>query len=234
MLSLMLAVGAAVAAVYVSLPAHPRARVAVVLGQVEPVSATEYLRRRLELFRRYFQGARGRAQARLNAIEALQALAGELRSGQPMRKAIPPALGGQAPHTCAAATWGGDVAQALQRDAHDRDIPLWRSVAACWQVSESSGAGLAAALDRLVVTARATEELRVQLEAHLAAPRATARMLSLLPAMGIVLGMTLGGDPLGWLLGNPIGRVCLVAGVALTLLGLWWVRRIASKVERNL
>lgn len=177
-------------------------------------------------------GASGRRRRR--AIEGCAALAGELRSGRPMRAGLLTALDGVAPHAVAAAQWGGDVPEALRRDAIDSSMPLWRSVAACWEVAETSGAGLAAALDRLTTGARAAEEVRVQLAAHLAAPRATARMLALLPAIGLLLGMSLGADPIGWLLGTGIGRMCLGGGVLLTGLGLWWVRRIAASVERGL
>lgn len=44
----------------------------------------------------------------------------------------------------------------------------------------------------------------------------------------------LGADAITWLVGGPIGVGCLVAGVGLTALGLWWTRRIASAVERML
>ena len=141
---------------------------------------------------------------------------------------------GVAPKAAAAAAWGGDVAEGLRQDAQIQGVPLWRSVAACWEVSESSGAGLASALDRLAASERAAEEVRVQLAAQLAAPRATSRMLAALPVIGIVLGLALGGDPLGWLLGTGIGRMCLAAGIALTGLGLWWLQRIALGVERSL
>lgn len=230
----LVTVGLAVCAVLAWMPAHPGTRLAWVVGHPQDNTATKRVSKAWRAARLRLSSAATRARRRRDAIEALQAFSGELRAGQPMRRAIPAALSAHASHACAAATWGGDVAEALRRDADAQDIPLWRSVAACWQVSEASGAGLAAALDRLVVTARAAEEVRVQLESHLAAPRATARMLSLLPAMGILLGMTLGGDPLGWLLGSLIGRLCLVAGIALTLLGLWWVQRIAKRVERLL
>lgn len=174
------------------------------------------------------------ARRRRRAIEACAALSAELRSGRPMRTGLLAALEGVAPHAMAAARWGGDVPEALRRDAADGGVPLWRSVAACWEVAESSGAGLAASLDRLTAGARAAEEIRVQLAAHLAAPRATARMLALLPAIGLLLGVSLGADPVGWLLGTGIGRMCLAGGLILTGLGLWWVRRIAASVERAL
>ncbi|MGA0945546.1 MAG: hypothetical protein ACO3UW_07235, partial [Candidatus Nanopelagicales bacterium] len=95
-------------------------------------------------------------------------------------------------------------------------------------------AGLADALDRLVTQERRAEEVRRELDAHLAAPRATARMLALLPALGIGLGLVLGGDPLGWLLGTTIGWACLALGLVLVGIGLGWASRIARRTERLL
>lgn len=229
-MSALLAAGLAAATVVLAMSPDSSTRLRTITGHTPPrVTVLD----RLRLWgRSRIPGAAARRRRR--AIEACAALAGELRSGQPMRSALLSALDGVTPHAVAAARWGGDVPEGLRRDAARDRIPLWRSVAACWEVSEASGAGLAVALERLTTAARSAEEVRVQLQAHLSAPRATARMLALLPVIGIVLGMSLGGDPLGWLLGTGIGRLCLAGGLVLTGLGLWWVHRIAVSVERAL
>lgn len=229
-MSALVAAGLAAAAVALIVPANPNRRLQVITGTHE--NSVSPLARLRMTWQSRLPGVANRRRRR--AIEACSALASELRSGQPMRAGLLTALDGVAPHAEAAARWGGDVPEGLRRDAATDHLPLWRSVAACWEVSESSGAGLAVALERLTTAARSAEEVRVQLQAHLSAPRATARMLALLPAIGILLGISLGGDPLGWLLGTPIGRLCLAGGVILTGLGLWWVNRIAANVERAL
>jgi tight adherence protein B len=83
----------------------------------------------------------------------------------------------------------------------------------------------------LLASARASEDVRRQLAAQLAAPKATARMLSALPLVGLLMGLLLGGDPLGWLLSTAPGLICLLGGVALTGLGAWWTHRIALGVQ---
>lgn len=184
---------------------------------------------------RLIPGSRARAgRRRLRNLEAAAALAAEMRSGQPARTAVTRSLGGLAPRTLAAARWGGDVPDGLRADAAAQREPLWLAIAACWEVAETSGAGLADAVDRLVVSARASEEIRTQLAGHLAAPRATARLLATLPIIGLLMGMGLGADPLGWLLGHPIGRLMLTAGLVLMGLGTLWTGRIAARVERAL
>ena len=229
----------------------PRLR-RVVGGRIGP-AASAWRNRRLLLVatrdqvataraRVWLPGARGRARVQREAvIEAVSAVAAELRAGQPVRSALcrglapdPGSGSAIAPRAVVAARWGGDVAEALSADAEATGQPLLRSLSACWSVAESSGAGLADSLDRLTAGARAAEEVRVQLEAHLAAPRATARLLATLPLLGLALGLGLGGDPVGWLVGSAAGRACLAAGLALTAVGLWWTGRIAARVERLL
>ncbi len=136
------------------------------------------------------------------------------------------------PTALGAAQLGGDVVAALVVDA--RTDAVLRQLAACWQVGADTGAGLAASVGRLAATARAAEDVRVDLEGQLAGPRASARMLALLPLVGIGFGMLLGSDPLAWLLGTAPGRLCLLAGVILTAAGTVWTGRIAARVERLL
>ena len=61
--------------------------------------------------------------------------------------------------------------------------------------------------------------------------RASARMLAALPLFGLLIGHWIGAEPVTWLLGSWIGRLVLVAGVGLQLLGLAWLRRMVAGVE---
>jgi tight adherence protein B len=168
--------------------------------------------------------------------DAIAEVAADVRAGQSPAAALERALpdGDLAPRTLSAVRLGGDVVAALHDDASRSSQPLLAGVGACWSVSESQGAGLATALERLVLQERRAEEVRRQLQAHLAAPRATARMLAVLPALGLDLGLAVGGDPIGWLLGTTLGWGCLAAGLVLIGVGLAWAGRIASRTERLL
>lgn len=188
--------------------------------------------------RQRFWSRRHRVRIRGALRDVLAEVIADVRAGQPPVRALERALGDRegtlAPRTLAATRWGGDVAAALRDDARTSDAAILASAAACWSVAATQGAGLADALERLVVQDRRAEEVRRQLEAHLAAPRATARMLALLPAFGLVLGIAVGGDPVGWLLGTPLGVACLLVGVALVIVGLTWASRIVTRTERLL
>ena len=108
------------------------------------------------------------------------------------------------------------------------------SLAALWEVSEDSGAALAGALDRLIAGARQAEQVRREVSAQLAGPRATVRVLALLPLVGLGMGLLMGADPIGFLTGTPWGWVCLVVAAVLEVAGVFWMRRLVSGIEGRL
>lgn len=181
--------------------------------------------------------ARARAAERAGAAEAMVVLAAELRAGrspeEALRRAAEVAEGPAAAAftgAVTAAAYGGSVPDALLRHVDGSAVPeVLRALAACWRVCQGMGTSLAAAVDQLEEGLRADRRTREDVAAELAAPRASALMLSGLPAVGILLGTVMGADPLHVLLRTPIGNGCLIAGVALDLLGLWWTGRIVRK-----
>ena len=83
-------------------------------------------------------------------------------------------------------------------------------IAACWEVSGRSGAGLASVLDRVGTALREDEEAHAEVSAALGSPRATAKLLAGLPVVGLALGSAMGVDPVSFLLTAPLGNCCLV------------------------
>lgn len=182
-----------------------------------------------------------RRQARLTArrraaADVVLSLSAELATGVPPETALQRAGTGRdfMRHATGAVRVGGDVAAALRADAEENGLPVLVGVAAVWQVSEGSGAGLADATHRLGSAALQRERMRRDLAAQMAGPKATARVLALLPAVGLLLGSGLGGSPVAWLLGTPAGWALLAVGVGLEVAGLLWVRRLVRSVERHL
>ncbi|HET8971600.1 MAG TPA: type II secretion system F family protein [Candidatus Nanopelagicales bacterium] len=175
------------------------------------------------------------ARDRAGALLVLETFAAELHAGRPTITALSRAAAVRPellPATIGALRLGGDVPAALLADA--TRAPVFSGLAACWRVGERSGAGLAAAVGRLAAGARESERLRLELAAQTAEPRASARVLALLPAFGLALGAGLGADTLGWLLGTAPGRVVLSAGLALDLVGVLWSRRLVAGVVDGL
>lgn len=174
------------------------------------------------------------ATRRTAELEWLDALAAELAAGSdPLAAlAIVPGSAVVCPSALAAARGGGDVGRALVVDGERS--PTVRAAAACWEVAAASGAGLASSLTVLADAARESERVRAELEAGLAEPRATALVLAFLPLLGVGLGAALGAEPLPWLLGSAVGRLALLAGLALEVAGAGWSWRIATSLESSL
>lgn len=171
---------------------------------------------------------------RTKILQALTALSSELLAGQTAARAVENASKDPQvwPKALAAARAHGDVAAGFIADSSS--APVLSHLAALWSLSSRSGAGLAESVSRLAASARREEDVRVQLQAQLAGPRATARVLSFLPVIGLALGMLLGAQPLTWLLMTPLGWACLGLGILLTVMGLFWTQRIAHAVESQI
>lgn len=177
------------------------------------------------------------ARERARAIEAAGVLAGELRAGRPAAAALAAAAGVAVGGTAvvlrsaaAAVERGGDVERLLVAGAPGCASPtLLRGLAACWSVCATSGAGLAAAVERLQEAERDAEQRRQAVRAELAGPRATAGLLAVLPLLGVALASALGAAPLRVLFGTPVGRASLVVGAVLDLIGVLWTRRLVAR-----
>jgi tight adherence protein B len=178
-----------------------------------------------------------RAQAwRRASIELCQALSAELSAGRTPGEALTRAVSAvDLPDpealrpVLAAARDGGDVSRALMSVAPAQGGEGLVRLAACWDVGVSAGAGLAAVVERVGSALRTAQAHRQEVAAQLAGPRATARMLAALPALGLLMGAALGMRPLDFLLGGVPGLLCLTSGIALDACGLWWTHRMAVR-----
>lgn len=107
----------------------------------------------------------------------------------------------------------------------------WRGLAAAWQVATQAGAPLAGSLRELAASLRDLAQVQRDLDVALAAPQATARLIMVLPVIGIVFGSLMGFDSLRTLFATFPGWVCLGAGAVLMLVAQRWngvlVRRAA-------
>jgi len=168
-------------------------------------------------------------------LEVCLQLASELAAGLPPGRAL----------VAAAGTWpelgpvltahrlGGSVPDALRAVALLPGAADLRLLAAAWQVAHRSGAGLADALDGVAVALRDRQSMRRVVLSELSSARATARLMVALPAMTLLMGSGLGGDPVGFLLATASGWACLAAGLTLGLAGLAWIEGLAGSVERR-
>lgn len=175
---------------------------------------------------------RERAADQAAVLEVCDLLAAELASGQPPGTALvaagerwPPLRPAVEAHHL-----GADVPQALREVATQRPGAAdLRWVAGAWQVAHHSGHGLATALERTATGLRTRRRTRRLVDSELASARATARLVACLPLAVLLMGSGAGSDPWGFLLGTPVGVACLLAGLGLLALGLWWIERLADR-----
>lgn len=177
------------------------------------------------------------------ALALLDALAPALGAGLPVRRAL----------TVAVDCLDDRSAQALVEFRADAErrlaeaeplAPAWSLIAVsadlqpsldalarAWALSEQVGAPLASAAQRGAASLRAGIEHRGNVRAATAGARASVSVLSLLPASGPLLVMLSGIDVASAYLGGPLAIASWVAGVALSLLGRWWCRRLEQRVS---
>jgi tight adherence protein B len=184
------------------------------------------------------QAARARDRCAVATVEITFALAGELRAGRTPAQALSAVAAVAGPLRPAveaagvAVAVGASAADELARAAELPGAERLRYVAAAWAVAESAGGRVAVVLERLSDAMDSDEELRQELDAAMAGPRATMVLLAGLPALGLVLGQGVGAHPLQLLLHRPLGWALLAAAGFLDALGVVVTRLIARSAMR--
>jgi tight adherence protein B len=179
----------------------------------------------------------GRTPGRL--WDELWTVYGIPEDGQRLHQALPsPVLSGGSiavlASARAAAATGAPVSEAIRRAVStafarkDREARTWSELAACFDIAEASGCPLADVLTRFAAQLEAEDDADAARQTALAGPKATVRLLTWLPLMGLGLGAALGVDPLATLLGTPLGLAALFGGVVLTAAGRAWSARLVS------
>jgi tight adherence protein B len=121
------------------------------------------------------------------------------------------------------------VYSALHEDSTSYKVPSFASCANLLELSSHSGSSVNEALTQVadkLMTRRNQEQL---IATELASTKATVFVLAGLPIMGAGMGLMLGSDSISWLFGSAAGRVCLVLGIALELLGWLWIKRLLNR-----
>lgn len=182
-----------------------------------------------------WQRGRRRAQAdlvRVRVVELCEALVGELRAGRGSLEVLRRGAEVWPPFEEVARSHqlGADVSGALRRLARRPGAEGLQRLASGWEVSGRSGCPLSGVVDQVASSARADLASRRLVRSELASAQATARLVAVLPLATLSMGAGSGGHPWAFLLGTPAGLACLGVALALTVIGLWWIERIAAGV----
>ncbi len=187
--------------------------------------------------RRWLAGRSLAVRREDDIVDACLALGAELHAGTPVPRALAaaaedwPELFGPA---AAAAAVGGDVAAAFHETAKAPGAGSLRAVAAAWRVTDSTGAALSAIMTAVADTLRIEAAIRREAHSQLAAVRATARLLAVLPFGTLLLLSGGDGAAVSFLVRTPVGLGCLAMAVAFVAGGLWWIDRLARSATRSM
>ncbi|MGX5680868.1 type II secretion system F family protein [Schumannella luteola] len=133
-----------------------------------------------------------------------------------------------------AAISGAAVPEAIDEAARglpDAVARAWRGLAAAWLVASESGAPLAPTLRDYAGSLRALADADRDVEVALASPRATARVVLALPAVGVLFGALMGFGTLEVLFTTPVGWTCVGVGGGLMLAARSWTRRLVASAR---
>ncbi|PXY34292.1 hypothetical protein BAY59_01730 [Prauserella coralliicola] len=190
------------------------------------------------LQRRARRRARARVEAAAALAEAVRTMVGDLRAGAHPATAAEAAAADADPVTAkalravaASARLGGDLDGALlARSASSPGGDVLAQLARTWSLAREHGLPLATVLDAVQRDVDAKVRLANQVDARMAGPRASAGILAMLPAAGILLGEAMGARPLHVLGTTSAGQLLLVLGSALVLAGVCWSAVLANRV----
>lgn len=129
-----------------------------------------------------------------------------------------------------AAADGVEIATAIEHSATGESESAWRALGAAWRVASTTGAPLAAALRAFADALRDREAARRDIEVALAGPRATARIVMLLPLVAVVLGMLMGVDLVATV-SSAVGAGCVIGGGVLIVVARRWMKRMLRAAE---
>lgn len=175
--------------------------------------------------------ARSRAgSARRQVAQACSILATQVRIGQPPLVAIRSAA-----QDCpvlrpavAIVDLGGDPAVAWRQQARAPGSGGLEELARAWQLANRTGADMADALDRVADALFEDDAVALVVASEAAGPRASGKIMAVLPVAGIGLGYVIGGNPVQFLTGTPYGWGCLVLGTSLACAGVLWMEWVAD------
>jgi len=233
--------GRAAATSAVRVPVGPAVGVAVVLGVVGvgvgPIVTIGLVLCLVWWWRRRSAGGEAVRQGQLP--EALERMAGALRTGSSVpqalaeaARAVDPPLGLELADMAAATLRGRPLAEVVDEWALPRRDRGTRLVATALVLATAVGAAPARALDGVAATMRERLELAGERRALATQARASAVVLSVAP-VGFAL-LLCASDPAvaGFLLGTTAGWLCLMVGVGLDAVGAFWMTRLTKAVVR--
>jgi tight adherence protein B len=176
-----------------------------------------------------------RSKVRARLRQARDASAGELVAARTAERLAVLLSAGVAPSSAWQFVAGERVAALEVPEAMlrvERGEPhAWRGLAAAWSIAAESGAPLAPTLRHYAASLRDLAQAARDASVALAGPVATARLVLVLPLLGLGFGLALGFDTITTLVATPLGWACLGVGASLVALAMIWNRALVRRAR---
>lgn len=193
------------------------------LGESEPASGTEKTPVKKTTARKSTRPRRGRSSSPLSDDYGQKRCAEDIRRFMQALATVT-SWGAPAHLACAQLLESSTRMRPHSRERlHDLQLSL--------RMSESAGAPLATSLERAAEHAEERIDALLGRQSALAAPRATGRILSWLPLLGLGLGVLMGSDPVGVLTGSILGVLTGLLGLGLAFAGRRWTAALVHRAE---
>ena len=193
------------------------------LGESEPASGTEKTPVKKTTARKSTRPRRGRSSSPLSDDYGQKRCAEDIRRFTQALATVT-SWGAPAHLACAQLLESSTRMRPHSRERlHDLQLSL--------RMSESAGAPLATSLERAAEHAEERIDALLGRQSALAAPRATGRILSWLPLLGLGLGVLMGSDPVGVLTGSILGALTGLFGLGLAFAGRRWTAALVHRAE---
>lgn len=119
--------------------------------------------------------------------------------------------------------------QLLAQELQALSLDDQKSLDRFWFTIKQSGGSALAALNRLARVLELQAKSQSELALAFAAPRATAKLVMVLPFLALALAQLLGLNPLRAIFGSVAGAISLALGVALLWGGRFWSQKLIDR-----
>jgi len=180
----------------------------------------------------------GRRTARLvdELPDVIEMIGRSLRSGaslaQALREAVadgPPTAAGELATVVSGIARGQAPDHALRAWVARTSRPEVRVVAASLALASRNEAGTTQALDGVSHSLRDRAALAAEIRSQTAQASASMQALAFLPLLFLGLDVLGSQQTSQFLMREPVGQLCLVAGLVLTAVGWWWMATIVRR-----
>jgi tight adherence protein B len=169
---------------------------------------------------------------RVAVARCLDRVGALLAAGLPANRAWALALEAHSPDARDSATAiaaGESAAAVISELAPGPASAAWDEIARVWTIAEQTGAPSLPVVQALAASSRDAAAVARSIDVALAGPRASARIVLALPALGLLLGALTGTDALGVVVGHPVGWASTAIAIGLVVCAHRWMRALVRR-----